>query len=182
MKKVKDYIGVISITYMVIVLFLIVNLFIIKKPYINLITQDVAKEEQSVLKLEVKSIKNPVCRVVIEDLLTKYTDNNFDGKVKISQLYDYVLTSNVIDDYDNVKKKCNISNQKLDAYDIQNKYLTMMALRQNIVSNYFYQYELRFTDEVSCSYYDNLAQVSYNALKYTENELINDYVKMLGDN
>ena len=181
MKKVKNYIVIISFTYMIIILFLLVNVFINKKPFVILTTPQSVKDDYNVLKMEIDTIDDPVCKSAISDLLAEYTINNFNGKVKMNDIYKLTGTKNVVDDYDKINKKCNLSGTKLDKYDISNRYLSMMALREKIVESYFYQYELRFTDETSASYYDGLSQVAYNALKYEEVELIQNYIDMIGE-
>ena len=180
MRKAKDCIFIVAISYMLIILFLIMHLFIIKKPYIELKTPQVVKDSYNVLKMEIETIKNKECKAAVSDLLAKSIINSYDGKVSINKLYDYIAPVNVTKDYDIINKKCNISPSKVSEYNIDNKYLDMMTLRQAMVSNYFYQYELSFHDELSREYYDNLTKVSYNTLKYTETELLENYIRIIG--
>ena len=56
-----------------------------------------------------------------------------------------------------------------------------MSLYDSLLSNYFYQYELGFTDNVSNEYYSGLSQIAYETLKKTEIELIKDYLKIVGE-
>lgn len=181
MKNIKDYILIISFVFMAIIIFLIINLFINKKTYVELHTSDGIKNDFKLLKSEVNKIKNEKCKNSINSLLEEDNKITFDGKVKLNNFYDLISTDKILLHYTDIKTNCNINIDKIEEYDIPNKYLIKMSLYDSLLSNYFYQYELGFTDNVSNEYYSGLSQIAYETLKKTEIELIKDYLKIVGE-
>ena len=165
---------------MLIVFILIINIFITKKTYVELHTSDVIKNSFELLKDEVNKIKNENCKKSLNDLLEEDSRITFDGKVDLHSFYKLINTGRILLHYDDIKTNCNISTDVLDEYDVPNKYLVKMSLYDSLISNYFYQYELAITDGASRGYYEGLSQLSYNSLKYSEIELMKDYLKIIG--
>ena len=97
-------------------------------------------------------------------------------------LYGYISTEKIMNDYENMKSKCNFTNSQISKYGIANKYMVKMALQDEIIDTYLYQYELGFTDELSISYKQGIAAFAYRILKYNEVELIQDYIRMIEEN
>ncbi len=181
MKNIREYVLICSFTYIIIITFLILGIFINKKSYVELNTPDRVKKDFEILKVEINNVKDEKCRNSLNNLLNSFIDNSYDGKVKINKLYDYISTSNITDEYDTIKSDCNIKSDSIKKYDIDNKYLVRMSLQDNILQGYLYQYELKFNDEASNKYYDSISKIAYNTLKYSEVELINDYLKIIGE-
>ncbi len=181
MKNIKNYILIVSFTYIGIIVFLIFGTFINKKSYIELNTPESVSKDFEILKVEISKVKDEKCRNSLNNLLNNFIDNSYNGKVKINKLYDYISTSKITDDYDIIKEDCKINLDSIKKYDIDNKYLVRMSLQDNILQSHLYQYELKFNDKASNKYYDSISKIAYNTLKYSEVELLNDYLKIIGE-
>ena len=181
MKNIKDYILIISFAFMGIVFLLIINLFVTKKPYVELTTTDSVKEDFELLKQEVSKVKDEKCKSSLNSLLEEDLRITFDGKVQLNAFYDLISTDRILLHYDDIKTNCNISIDKIAEYDIPNEYLVKMSLYDSLLSNYFYQYELTFSDNASRGYYEGISQVAYDTLKNSEIELLKEYLRIVGE-
>ena len=181
MKNIKDYILIISFSFIAIIVFLIFSLFINKKTYVELSTPEDVVSDFNMLKDNIKEVKNEKCRNSLNELLNNYIDTSFEGKVKMIDFYNYISTYDIIKYYKVIKEDCNISDELIKKYNIDNRYLVEMSLSDEMLLPYFYQFELSFHDRASVYYYPDIVQMTYTTLKNNEVQLINDYLHLIGE-
>jgi hypothetical protein len=179
MKKLKEYVFIISITYMIFILVLIVLLFIYRRPYVTLVTPERVNGDFNNLQVKIDKLKDSECKTELNNLLKYYKDNSFNGKVILNKLYDFVNGLDTVKVASSINDKCGFSIELNEKYGIGNKYMSMMVIQDKLITTYLYQYELGFIDEASIDFDNGMSKYSYNILKYNEVELVEDYLNML---
>jgi hypothetical protein len=171
MKNIKNYILVASFTYIAIIVFLIINLFIFRRPYFKFTTSEKINGKFDEISNEINNISDEQCKNSLIDFMDSSVNDGLNGKVRVRKLYDYILSENIIKYYSSINKSCNITEEELEKYDISSKFIIKLSLYDKLILTYFNQYELGFMDEATLDVYTRTNQMAYDSLKYNDIEM-----------
>ena len=144
--KLKSIILGISIVYSFMVLILMLLSF-----NTAVTTVELVDIEENILKLnnyqnEVNKLEQNSCTKVIKDLINYYEETSYNGKVKLKDIYDFGFEKSFLSFFGEMKNNCNLTEEELNKYNFPTKFLTTSVQQDELLKNYYFQYELSFKD------------------------------------
>lgn len=174
--KIKNYIYIFSIFYMIIISFLIViNLFSINTK-IHLSSLEEFNKTLNKYEKEVSSLSSSSCKDFINDLIKYVRSNNYEGEVDIIDLYN--KGNNILQYYTKGKNACNLSDEVLKDNYLVIDYLSSIIPYESIYNSNMFNYEISlkelFTKESKPDYLNLYTEVKRN----NELSIISKYIKL----
>ena len=174
----KDYILYFSICFIIIISILVLNTYCNSSSTINLEYPDSLRKGLEFYRKEIDSYKDTSCKSFVEDYIDTMEVGLIEGEYSVKEIYNYLLTLNVLDYYQKGNESCNIDEDTKSI--IANLYVNIMVERASVIHPYLYQYEIKLDDIARERSETTLIDIhSYNALKNSENSLLKMYMNSL---
>ena len=161
-EKIKNNILTISIFYSVIVIVLMIfNLSNIVVS-VELHMPDKNIDKISEYKKRVALLEKNGCTDVINKIINYYEETSYDGEVNIKKIYN-IYEEGFLSYFMDVKDNCNLTDEIMDKYNFQSKFLSAAIQPDEIAQRYMFQYELSFKDLLN----RDIAEANLNNIEYT---------------
>ena len=181
-ERVKDSILSISIFYMIVIVILTII------TYCNMVTKiefSSADELQNNELIEYKEIiskyEDSTCKNYINTLINKIEKDIYKSEIDLKGSYEEIINDSLLDYYGKARESCvSITSEKLIEEKMPVKFLTSTILVDEILSKYFFQYELSFKDikmrEIGEA---SLESVENNIKIQNELQIVNSLLKII---
>lgn len=180
MKRFKDLLLSVFIIGSIFVIILIIVSFFNVKRSIEITTNEANETRLNNLKYRVRMISDGECKDFLNDYISKVDNGNFKGDVKLKDINDYIINDySAIMAYNEAKEKCNISNEEIEKYGINGKFLTILSLTDSLFNKYLFTFELNIKSELRSIAESNTDSIVYNSIRFEQIEILNDFVNIV---
>ena len=180
MKRFKDLLLSVFIIGSIFVIILIIVSFFNVKRSIEITTNEANETRLNNLKYRVRMISDGECKDFLNDYISKVDNGNFKGDVKLKDINDYIINDYAaIMAYNEAKEKCNISNEEIEKYGINGKFLTILSLTDSLFNKYLFTFELNIKSELRSIAESNTDSIVYNSIRFEQIEILDDFVNIV---
>lgn len=180
-EKMKTFIMYFSISFGLIIIFIMINNIRNLTPKFQFMTRDFNSELDS-FRMEASTIKNLECRDSMYDLIEFVRDNNFSGVISLRDYFEKVTSKpSVIQKFSNVYSKCNITKDDRTKY-----YLDVLGIAAtndiySTIDKYMFQYELTFKDTLRDIYGSNTIGINLDSAYGSELLAISKFIELINE-
>ena len=179
MKRIKDLLLSLFIFGSIVIVIFIVLSFFNTKQTIEVYKNDKIEEKFDDLRQRVNSMEENECKDYLNTYISYISKMPIEGEIKLKDLYDYFSNYSILGLYEDAQNKCHISIEELDEYGIAGKYLSVMALSNNLINKYMFTYELNLKDELRVLTESNIDSINFTSIRYNQVEILNNYVTLI---
>ena len=181
-ERIKDGVLFIGIFYMIVIVILTII------TYSNMVTKiefssgdELQNDELNEYRENISIYEDSVCKNYINTLINKIEKDINKTEIDLKGKYEEIISDSLLDYYSKARESCvSITNEKLIEEKMPVKFLTSTILVDEILSKYFFQYELGFKDikmrEVG---EPSLETVENNIKIQNELQIINSLLKII---
>ena len=182
-EKIKTFIYNTLIFYSIIIIVLItINLFNTTKE-IELYSNDENNQKYLYLKNEISKLEESSCKTLLNEMITTYETTNYNGIIKLSDIYEYYWNGkSFLDFYNQIKENCNISEDTMKKINMPEEAMESIIFTELIVQKYMFQYEINIKDiNMRKILESDTINFNYNSSKSSELQMIEKVLNYIGE-
>lgn len=177
--KLKRYIFIISITYSVLIIFFMIFNICNSVSHIELYDSEDNIQKLNILKKEINNLENNDCKLIINELVNYYEKTSYNGLIKLKDIYDVEQDKGLLSYYVKSVEKCSINESNIKKYNLPFKFLTASIQQNELLQNYYFQYELNFKDIITRYIVEpDIHNVEYKISKTLQLEIITNLIEI----
>ena len=181
MKRLRDLLLSISVLFSIFALIFMIANLIFTKTTVELSSNSQISKEISRLKQDITELGEGECKTFLNETLFKIEKGNFNGSVKIKDLYNYINENAFLPTYTQAKEKCNITDEETEKYNLNSKYLGVIIMPDLIIDKYYFNYEFHLKDELRRVMEPDIDSITFNSYRLGALRIISDYIDIVNE-
>ena len=172
--KNKEYLYYISLFFSIfIIILMFIKIFSVET---SITLSNTYADNIANIKAKIDMIGDGSCKDYLNDYMSYIEMGEFDGKVKISDLYNYMNSFDVMNMYMDGMNSCGISEEEIKNTQIPSKYLSILITDDSLMNKYIFNYEFGIKDNLSTLTETNTDNILYRSYMLNHLNIIDDYI------
>jgi hypothetical protein len=179
-EKIKNILFGSFISYVIVIVALMLFSYFTSVSSISLSDSEENLEKIKQYKEEVNKLDNNNCVTVIDEMIEYYEDTSYDGLVNLKEMFEIAVDGkSYLSFYADIRDNCDLTNDVMNEMGYPTKIVPVAVNIDQLIQNYYYQYELSLKDMVSRQIMGfDLNNLEYQIRKKNELELIDSLIKL----